>query len=134
MGSFISAGIGYYEGDRISSLDQEVRPRPDDRYVWDGNDWVIDPLKWNAGIDAKIVTLEGGYPLARLDRETKIIDLVQKAGKTLGFTDEQMSIGSAEFLAVKARLVAEGDPIYSPGFARLVDYDNQIAELRRSRI
>lgn len=72
----------------------------------------------NARIDAQIRALEGGYPLARYDRETKILDALEKAA-SLGITEEQLLDPNSEHFA--------------PGFARLVAYDLQITELRRSR-
>lgn len=39
---YINSGLGYYEGDRISSLDQPVEKRPDEKHKWNGSAWVQD--------------------------------------------------------------------------------------------
>lgn len=106
----------YYEGDHTAG-DLEVPPRPSPAHVWNGA-WVLDIERFNQAINEQMKALEGGYPLARLDRELKILDLQERAAK-VGIT--------------RAQLLDPADAAFSPGFAALVAYDEAVTELRRTR-
>lgn len=72
MNRFFIGINGYYEGDRAAAFDVEVlTPRPDPRYLWNGNAWVLDATldaifqrlqldgveRSTAKLDATIITL-----------------------------------------------------------------------------
>lgn len=82
MSYYINAEIGYYEGDPISILDQEVPQRPDANHTWSGSAWVPAPLPVPDVVtmrQARLALLQAGL-LAQVN--TAVANMPGAAGDT----------------------------------------------------
>lgn len=84
-GSYISAEIGYYEGDRIASTDTAVPTRPGAAYVWQGGAWVYPLATAQA---EQIATLNTAYNAAL----QAPVSFTTAGGVTKTFKTDQVSV------------------------------------------